>query len=311
MLLAVVVLASACGAGADGGSSLDAASDVPLQADVLDSAGAGSDGDALQDAAADAGLADTSATDTAGAATASDAASDDGGLTDQWAGDGTDHLTDAQTDGGADDGAGAETDGGIDSGTTVSDTGPTGLCHADAGPGPDAYKSDVPQPDVAGCAWPEPKFFAGKKPPKPTLQLEIGTNHPKTGAFVPYVDGQSVPMVHGTQGGFHVYAAVRVKLPGETGSLAKLQSEMFGHVGCVLAALGKQPVLYAGKDGKLPFTYTTASQTHAGTLIVFGVDSSKSHLYCGRWLELTVRIRDMSTNAWAQKQVSLRLYDTL
>tara|TARA_B100001094_G_scaffold321236_1_gene368629 strand:+ start:1146 stop:1925 length:780 start_codon:yes stop_codon:yes gene_type:complete len=182
-----------------------------------------------------------------------------------------------------------------------------GACFHGAPPSGDVYVADIPQPNTKPCKWSSPKFFPSD-PPAVTLQVDVGTHDPKTGQFVPYVDGQWLPMVHGPQGGFHVFAAIRVTLPGQSDPIVKLQSEAIGWVDCEPVALGQQPVIFVKPDGG--GGYTTATISHAGTLVIFPVQSKDSWQYCGKWVELMVRVKDIAKGTWGQTHLSVRLYDT-
>ena len=287
-------------AGDAGGAVADAAasdvSEVSDASDVSDAEGwtdAGDDAElaATLDAAQDA----TDGVDLSGDASATDGSTD---------GDVSDDLDTALDVDVEDAGDAALAD------STEDDAGPQ-TCFVNAPPGPDASVADVPQPDFSACTLGPPSFFkAGETIAKPSLKVELGTHDPTTGAFVPYVDDQWLPMVHGPQGGFHVFLATRVTLPGVSEAFVKLQGESLGYAGCKPAAIGKQPVMYANPDTTVANAYTTATKTSAGTLVIFPVPSGLSHLYCGIWLELVVRVRQFGSDAWGESNLTVRLYDT-
>lgn len=186
------------------------------------------------------------------------------------------------------------------------------VCFKGAPPGPDAKVAVMAKPDTSACKWPPPKFLGKtQEGAKPTLLLEVGTHDPLTGHFVPYVDGQWLPLVHGSQGGFHVYAAIQVAIPDETAPVIKLQSEARGFEGCEMVAAGQQPVVYASPDPTAPGRYTTASKTNPGTRVIFGVTSDEVGLYCGHWFSLVVRARQVGSAAWGERRVTFRSYDTV
>ncbi|MBM4344058.1 MAG: hypothetical protein FJ100_11885 [Deltaproteobacteria bacterium] len=182
-------------------------------------------------------------------------------------------------------------------------------------PGPDADVGQVPEPAAWSCPTDPPEFFKGNAPPPATLAIEVGAVKPD-GAFKVYKDGVWVPMVHGPQGGFHIYAGVRVQLPGATMPKAKLQVEARLWDGCKIVGYGVAPVSYGGlQPGSKPPTYVVGESAMPGTLVIFddggtGVKSTQSWYYCNRWYDLRVAVRDVLTGAWAQSQVRVRTYDT-
>ncbi len=295
-------------AAGSGVTSADAPSGDVIAPDVIAPDMIGVDTLAADTVATDALTTDALAPD----ASPTDAASGDGG--DVATGDATSDTVDAGIlDGGVEDGAMSDSaDGGPeDAEASGADSGPQ-VCFHGAPPGPNANVADVPQADFTKCKLPTPSFFGTTcVVPSPTLKVELGTHNPVTGAFVPYVDNQWLPMVHGPQGGFHVYVATRVTIPWGAGfdPVVKLQAEIQGYAGCKLAAAGKQPVLYAHAEKLKTGVYTTASTTSAGTLVVFPVSSGLSHLYCGIWLELVLRVRVFGTNKWGQATLTVRTYD--
>ena len=266
------------GAAVDADAVVDATTDVDVTTDVTT--------DVAADMAADSTATDV--TNPPSDATGTDAGGTDAGVTDDGITDATDASGDVKADG-------------------QSAPAGDGACFHGAPPSPDAYVADIPEPSSAQCQWTAPKFFPDKAP-APSLKVEVGTHDPATGAFVPYSDGQWLPMVHGPQGGFHVFAAIRVQLPGQSAAVVKMQSEAIGWIDCKEVALGQQPVIFVKPDKG--GGYTTATLSHAGTLVIFPVQSKDSWQYCGKWIELMVRVKDVVSGAWGQTHLTVRLFDT-
>ena len=176
---------------------------------------------------------------------------------------------------------------------------PTAKSHvAAAGPPPDP-KACTFDP---GLLWP-----AGAPPPPTSLAVEIGAVHPKTGAFVPYQDGQWAPIVHGVQGGIHVWAALRTTLPGFSGAKATLEVGANSYLDCknVATELARKPIAFA--DPSQPGTWTTASLLLPPTPVAF--DENVPGPYCGKWIVLHAEVRLPGTQKWGQASRVLRLYD--
>ncbi len=200
----------------------------------------------------------------------------------------------------------------IDTPVATSDT---YICPSPTEPGPDANVGNVPMPPKWSCPVDPPEFFKGKPPPAATLTVELGAVAPND-AFKVYQENAWVPMVHGPQGGFHIYAGLRVKVSGATLPKLKLQVEPRLWDGCKIVGYGVAPVSYgtlqAGMD---PPTYVIGEAAVPGTLVIFddggtGVKSSQSLYYCNRWYDLRVAVRDVLSGQWGQAQVRLRTYDT-
>jgi hypothetical protein len=182
-----------------------------------------------------------------------------------------------------------------------------GLCFVNGPPGPQRTVVEVPKP--TGCPplgpvlpWPTPD---GAPPSPPTLDVELGTSEEQTGAFVPYVEGQWAPIVHGVQGGIHVWAAVRTTLPGQKPGKTTLTIAGKSLLECkpVAAELTGTALVHADLSGK----WTSASVAVPGTPIAF-VDTSPVP-YCGQWITLEVEVRHPETLQWGRASVLLRLYD--
>lgn len=306
LLAAVALVAIGC-TGSDEDGNKDVAVDQAAAVDGGDS-DTGSDGSAAQDVVenADSSLSDaldtTIGPDSADVSTAD--APGDATATDGFVGDvGEDILTSDTLD----------NDGG-NPGDAPADTTDAGgkFCPGPDEPEPNAKIADVPKPDTSICKWGDPKFFKGAKPPAQTLVIEIGRVD-ATGAFQTYKDGDWVALDHGEQGGFHLTAAVRLKLPGVTLPKIKVQFEPETYSGCKLQGYGNAPTVYPVlKDGGW---YQVGSKFTAGIQVVFGVPgaipkSNVSFGYCNEWLDLRAAVRDVKSGKWAQIAVKLRTYDT-
>ncbi len=202
---------------------------------------------------------------------------------------------------------------------TAADSATTGssdayICPSPSEPGPDTYVGDVPQPPTWSCAVEPPDFFKGKPPPATTLAIEIGAVA-QDGSFKPHVEGGWIPMVHGPQGGFHIFAGMRVKVPGATLPKLKLQVEARLWDGCKIVGYGVAPVVYGNvQDGSGTQTYVVGEAAVPGPLVIFddggtGVKSSQAWYYCNRWYDLRVAMRDVLTGAWGHAMVRVRTYD--
>ncbi len=184
-----------------------------------------------------------------------------------------------------------------------------GLCVANGPPGPNRTVADAPKPE--GCPpleavlmWPTPD---GKPNKPPELQVELGTSDADTGAFVPYVDGQWAPIVHGVQGGIHVWAAVRTTLPGQKPVKTALAIAGKSFLACQPVAMELTGSTLVRPDGTKPGTFTSASIAVPGEAIAFtGVLPGP---YCGQWIVLEIEIRHPVTQQWGRASVLLRLYD--
>lgn len=184
-----------------------------------------------------------------------------------------------------------------------------GVCPVNGPPGPNRTVVDAPKP--AGCPPLEPVLSwstpDGKPPQAPELQVELGTSHPETGAFVPYVDGQWAPIVHGVQGGIHVWAAVRTTLPEQKAVKATLTIAGQSFLACKQVATELTGTTLVRPDGAKPGTFTSASIAVPGEAIAFSSDQPGP--YCGQWIVLEVEVRHPVTLQWGRASVLLRLYD--
>jgi hypothetical protein len=167
---------------------------------------------------------------------------------------------------------------------------------------------DVNQkPDPAKCSFESSFQWLGGTAPKPTLQVELGTVNPDTGGFSPYHDGQWAPIVHGVQGGVHVWATFRTDLPGFTGAKTALEVGGQAYLECqsVATELSCKPVAFA--DPAMPGKYTTAAPQFPPTPVAF--DQTIAGPYCGRWIVLYGEVRLPGTDKWGFATQVLRLYD--
>ncbi|MSP90365.1 MAG: hypothetical protein EXR79_00940 [Myxococcales bacterium] len=204
--------------------------------------------------------------------------------------------------------------GPVDGGAELADAVTAIVCPGPAKPAADASWGDVAVPDTAGCAKEDPQFFKGTAPPPQSLAIEVGVVNPG-GVFVPYQDGDWVPLVHGSQGGFHVWAGLRFKLPGSAVPKAKLQTDMVVRAGCAQVAYGNNPVIYPELQGD--GSYVLGNAATPGLEMRFSADETGSEVnsaivgkFCNRWYELRVAARDMATQKWGTASVRVRAYDT-
>lgn len=267
---ALLVLAG-CGNGDAGSGDDGAASADGIEAGETAGADTSADGDAL-DAGADAALAD---------------ASGDVG------------LPDATTD--ADAGSDADTGGG-----DADDAGPD-PCPLPPFP-PAADPSPPPKPDESGCTWPAPKFFS-EAPPAETLKPVLGVRSLQTDAWSELAQDAWHAMHVGPQGSFHVFAAYRVTVPGESGTYAKMQVETWLSDGCTLIAKGNKPVSFDYPVADQAGVFGNSEKGEIGILVEFGNPASQVASFCGRWARLHVRVKHMATGAWGSTSRMVRLYD--
>jgi len=183
-----------------------------------------------------------------------------------------------------------------------------GVCFA-AVPASDAVVADVPMPEHCPCAMDPPPFFGAAPVPAPVLTVEMGVG--QAGAFVPYADGQWVPITHGPQGGIHVWVGWRLRLPGHQEPKVKLLARTTSHIDCALAGTGTEAMWYATPDPAATHAYTNIDANHPGTPVIFPIEGSESGLVCGRWLELRVQVQDPVAQTWGEVRRTVRLYDTL
>ena len=177
----------------------------------------------------------------------------------------------------------------------------------------DACPSDAgccaPALPPEGAPWaslpPAPASWLAQAP-QPTLQVALGESSPTaTPQFVPWVDGDKLHLHCGPQGGFHVYWAVRVTLPGETVAQSVLEviaSGWFADRQVMLAPDPKIAIVQApGPDGLY--------QTPPGNdrqLRAICRDCSGIAAFAGRELRVRVLVR-AANGAWGEAIRTLRL----
>jgi hypothetical protein len=184
---------------------------------------------------------------------------------------------------------------------------------AEIAPGADACPSEAgccaPELPGPGAAWSEPPpppatWLA--QAPKPSLQIELGDSSPTAPPeFVPWADGDKLHLHCGPQGGFHVYWAVRVTLPGETVAQRVLEvvaTAWMGDRQVMLAPDPKIAVVQApGPDGLY--------QTPPGNdrqLRAICRDCSGIPVFAGRQLRVWVQVR-AANGEWGQASRTLVL----
>jgi len=240
-----------------------------------------------------------------------DAAAPDAGSTDAGAADtGTKDSGTEDTstkDGGTKDTGAEDTtaDVAVDAGKEAT------ACFVGGPPGPGDKILEVAKPNIACPTFDEPFIGSpGDKLGKATLKVEIGAADPKTGAFVPYKDGEFVPIRPGAQPGFHVWAAFRVHLPGTTASKGQLEAQARGLVDCKIIGLGALPNYYAAKDAQVAGAYSYQSKLTPGMTVIFQqTETWMSPQWCGKWLDLRVQVRDVANQKWGKAQVLVRIWD--
>lgn len=204
----------------------------------------------------------------------------------------------------------AATDGNVaaaaDSGPDVVDaaTQAPQLCF-DALPAETAAVVDVPPPDGAGCDLKSP-MVAWQVAGPPTLAVEVGVGD-AAGQFHPYLDGQWVPLAHGAQCGFHVWAAFRVTLPGSATAKQEVDAKGRAYSACGQVASSFENDASVHADPGAAGTVTNASALKPGLTVAF-IDKSIQPL-CGQWVRVVVEVRDPKSTAWGRGERLVRLYD--
>lgn len=151
-----------------------------------------------------------------------------------------------------------------------------------------------------------PDWFAAAAVPPPTLQLDIGYRD-ATGQWLPYKDGDWVPLGTLQQGGFHLDLVPQVLLPGLTAVKQQMQAEAFAHSACQINASLQLSKAWLVQAPGPEFVYTT--DPNAKTLLVFGDSASQIGKSCGIWLQVVWRVRLAGTDSWGQVVRTLRTYD--
>jgi hypothetical protein len=170
-------------------------------------------------------------------------------------------------------------------------------------PNPDALVGDV-QPGPACTSVADPSWFPAGAP-APTLQVQIGWRD-KTGAWHAYADGDWIPLYIGIQGGFMVFPAPQVLLPGNTDPQIKMQYQGFVLSACapVASAMGSVVNLVHASSAEPWYLPEPAAPVFAQ----FNTMAQDIGLSCGIWLELHWRYRLPDSNTWGQAKVKLRTY---
>ncbi len=186
-----------------------------------------------------------------------------------------------------------------------------GFCYHKCQPASDTKGPVQPLPakcaeSTTGLIWDTPD---GKAPTPPTLQFALGAGDVDSGAFVPYNEGQWAPIVEGVQGGIHVWAAARVKLP--PGTPPKVTLEIAGHslLDCkpVATELAGTSKAIATADPNMPGWWTNARANVPGVPVAF--EKNVAAPYCGQWIELVAEVRVPGSTTWGRGSVVLRLFD--
>jgi hypothetical protein len=179
----------------------------------------------------------------------------------------------------------------------------------DAAPLPDTAVIDTVKPD-ANCDVPinlgKWKEADGAALAAPTLALEIGVGDAK-GKFAPYTMDEWVPIVPGVfQPGYHVWAAVRTKVPAGATEKAVFETQAKAYLACGLVANSLDTIVSAVPDADVPDAMTTALPGTAGMRVAFG--EKEVSPYCSQWLWLVVEARHKASGAWGRAEVRLRPY---
>lgn len=172
----------------------------------------------------------------------------------------------------------------------------------------------MPQLGACGDAA-APAFLKGAGAGPATIPVEVGIVD-ANGVFQPYQSGDWVPMVHGAQGGFHVWAALRMDVKGAAGAKIKMQSETLLWGECDLVGEAPAPVIYPSLVAGT--SYVMGNQFMPGLQVRFAAagaatkqaSSSSSGAFCNRWYRLRAAVRDWKSGAWGQTQLWVRTYDT-
>jgi hypothetical protein len=182
---------------------------------------------------------------------------------------------------------------------------PPGTCFRGRAPAADALVA--PLPAAVSCEAEPPAFFPTDAVPKPTLSPELGYDGAH-GEFMPWQDGDWVPLEHGIQGKLMVEVRFRVTLPGQDACRQVLQTNVYASKDCVQIGIGQlgvssgewqAPELFVGPNG------------HATIRTVLNPAPPDSWQLCGEALDLRLQVRVPGTDTWGEGHVRLRLYDFL
>ena len=181
-------------------------------------------------------------------------------------------------------------------------------CFVGAPPAPDAERTLPPAPQPTCCGGLPTFEMEGLPSRAPSLEVEVGLWDRCIDRFVPHQDHQWTPLVVGTQGLFHVYASVRVKLPGRTGEFAYVNFSARALDGCTAAATATAPALQLSPDPEREGWWTYQHGSRPGIFVIFPHHFCAACLYCGNWLDLRVAVKDGETGAWGEARASVRTY---
>jgi len=280
---------------ADSGSDNDTSS-------AVDAGASGDTGSSRNADTAPSSNADTAPSSNADTATATDTATADAGPSDAQA-------ADTHVDGGANGDAGQGDSGAADAGS-VDAGGEATACFVGGPPAPGAKILDVPKGKTTCPSFDKPFIgLPGTDYGKPTLTVEPGVLDDKH-EFVPYKNGDFIPIRPGAQPGFHVWTAFRVTVPGATSKQVKLEVLARGLMDCEAKAFGALPTYYATQDPKLPNTYVYKTTLAPGLPTIFANTTvGMAGQFCGKWLDLRVQVLQQGTKNWGKSQVLLRIWD--
>ena len=180
---------------------------------------------------------------------------------------------------------------------------PAGTCFHGAPPVGDAFVA--PLPAQPSCPDVPPDFFDDAAIPPPTLQVEIGQLDEVTHAFTPYAEGGFAPVVHGAQGGIHVWAALRVHDPDLTTCSRRVSAQIRGYRQCFYVgnAAERTPPLVQVAPG----VYETPPGFQAPA-VVFKYLATDSGELCGQVEELRAQVDSNGSrlSLLVRQQLSMR-----
>ncbi len=168
-------------------------------------------------------------------------------------------------------------------------------------------KTDLsPTSDLSEC--PPADQWQDQQGP-PTLSIELGDV--VTGVYRSWDDDALVPIIHGPQGGIHIEISPRVRdLQGVAQDQAHMLFKGIVNAGCMLASLDSVAPIELQRVSETLWQHSGVAQGKSAVMIIFPVSSSKSHLYCGQWLEVHIMMRHKDSGAWGAVHRRVRLYDT-
>ena len=136
--------------------------------------------------------------------------------------------------------------------------------------------------------------------------MEVGQLD-QSGAFVPLEAGGWVPQIMGPQGMFHVWASVRLWLPGETADLVHVRIAARALDGCAVAGTTTLEVDLR-PDPNAPGAYTFLDVEDPGFVVLFPFGPVHACVFCGHWVDLRIQVRPLPGTAWGETQRTQRLY---